>query len=58
MATFNLFLRPQTAEDWEPYRNIICSLYESKPLKDVVTEMETLHSFKATFVIWHLFVRQ
>ena len=42
------YIRPEKAEDWEPYRDIIAELYRTKKLKDVMDEMETVYFFKAT----------
>ena len=43
-----LTFQPQTAEDWEAYREPITELYETSPLKDVMRIMENTHHFKAT----------
>ncbi len=42
------YIRPQKAEDWEPFRDIIAELYRTKKLKEVMEEMETVYYFKAT----------
>ncbi|KAK0636507.1 Clr5 domain-containing protein [Bombardia bombarda] len=40
--------RPTKPEDWEPYRDVIAHLYNTMKLKDVMTEMQARHHFKAT----------
>ncbi|KAK3379243.1 Clr5 domain-containing protein [Lasiosphaeria ovina] len=40
--------RPTKPEDWEPYRDLIAHLYNEMKLKDVMTEMQVVHRFKAT----------
>jgi len=42
------FVRPEKAEDWEPYQAEISRLYKTKKLKDVMEEMESRWGFKAT----------
>ncbi len=44
------YVRPNKAEDWEPYRHIITELYRTKKLKEVIEEMESVYYFKATQV--------
>ncbi|KIW13977.1 hypothetical protein PV08_06758 [Exophiala spinifera] len=39
---------PRTAEDWNVHRDVISSLYEELPLREVQRIMETNYNFKAT----------
>lgn len=41
-------IRPDKAEDWEPYREIIADMYRTMKLKDVMEEMEKSYGFKGT----------
>lgn len=49
----NIMFRPTKPEDWEPYRELIGHLYTYMKLKDVMTEMQDQHHFKATCVLAH-----
>ncbi|OAA65526.1 hypothetical protein SPI_02313 [Niveomyces insectorum RCEF 264] len=40
--------RPEKAEDWEPYREIIATLYAEHTLAFVMKEMQDVHFFSAT----------
>ena len=45
----NMF-RPEKAEDWEEFREIITALYQSNTLSEVIVQMKTQHFFSATYV--------
>ena len=39
-----------SAAEWDQHRELIKSLYEKKPLKDVRAHLEKHHGFRATYV--------
>jgi len=42
------YLRPSKAEDWEPYREVITTMYATKTLAVVMDSMEKEYGFRAT----------
>ncbi|KIH92873.1 hypothetical protein SPBR_03218 [Sporothrix brasiliensis 5110] len=40
--------RPEKAEDWEEFRDVITVLYQNNTLSEVIVQMKTLHFFSAT----------